>query len=204
MKKFIIKLLKVIFKFLFPSQYKTAGTAAPITLSNLFYQKILRINSNAYWPVHFTSKVTGAENIKIGIGSAPGLSPGCYIQGGGKIYIGDYTIVAANVGIISANHELTDFTKHKQGVIKIGKYCWIGMNSIILPNVQLGDYTVVAAGSVVTKSFVHGYCVVGGNPARVIKHLEKDECVFYENEYKFYGYVPSKKFIKFRKDNLSV
>ncbi len=45
------------------------------------------------------------------------------------------------------------------------------MNSVILPGVQLGDYTVVGAGTVVTKSFPKGRCVIAGNPAKVIKEF---------------------------------
>lgn len=147
--------------------------------------------------MHFTSKVSGLKNIYVGIGSAPGLSFGCYIQGIGKIKIGNYVIMAPNVGIISANHDLYDHRKHSSGTsVVIGDYCWIGMNAVILPNVVLGDFTVVAAGAVVTKSFPEGYCVIGGNPARVIKYLEKDKCVRYKNEYEYYGYYPKKKFEK--------
>jgi len=140
--------------------------------------------------MHFTSRVRGVTNIKIGIGTAPGLSPGCYIQGGGEIEIGDYTIVAPNVGIISANHNPYDYRRTERGVVKIGRYCWLGMNAIILPNVELGDHTIVAAGSVVTKSFPHGYCVVGGVPAHLLKHLDPGHVVESRNRYEYYGYLP--------------
>lgn len=45
------------------------------------------------------------------------------------------------------------------------------MNSLILPGVKLGDHTVVGGGSVVTKSFPDGYCVIAGNPAKKIKDI---------------------------------
>jgi len=45
------------------------------------------------------------------------------------------------------------------------------MGSIILPNVVIGDHTTVAAGAIVTKSFPEGYCIIGGNPAKIIKKL---------------------------------
>ena len=49
------------------------------------------------------------------------------------------------------------------------------MNSVILPGVVLGDHTVVGAGSIVTKSFEDGYCVIAGNPAKVIRTLDKEK-----------------------------
>lgn len=52
--------------------------------------------------------------------------------------------------------------------ITIGDNCWIGMNAVVLTGVELGDYTTVGAGAVVTHSFP-GHCVIAGNPARVIR-----------------------------------
>ncbi|TAH24859.1 MAG: hypothetical protein EAZ07_08700 [Cytophagales bacterium] len=50
----------------------------------------------------------------------------------------------------------------------IGKDCWIGAGAIILPGVNLGDGTIVGAGSIVTRS-TENFSVVAGNPARLIK-----------------------------------
>ena len=169
MKKLLKRLYYFFWKFCFKKSFETRATAAPINFNSIFIQKIIGINRNVYWPVHFTSVIKSYKNIKIGVGTAPGLSPGCYIQGLGKIYIGDYTIIAPNVGIISSNHNLHENNKHNSGEVEIGDYCWIGMNSTILPNVKLGDFTIVGAGSVVTKSFVSGYCVIAGNVKRITK-----------------------------------
>ena len=204
MKKILKAILLHFYKVICNICYKTKGTAAPITLKTILFQKILGFNRKAYWPVHYTSQVGGVQNIKIGIGTAPGLSPGCYIQGIGKIEIGDYTIIGPNVGIISANHDLYNYRRHIKGEVKIGKYCWIGMNSVILPDVELGDWTIVGAGSVVTKSFKEGYCIIAGNPAKIIKRLDKSKCVEYKNRYEYYGYIPKEKFEKFRKKYLNV
>ncbi|GJQ03941.1 acyltransferase [Capnocytophaga canimorsus] len=135
------------------------------------------------------------------IDTNPRYSPGCYIQGGGRVYIGDYTQIAPNVGIISSNHDLYDSREKVRKEVVIGKYCWIGMNAMILPGVKLGDFTIVAAGTVVTKSFEEGYCVIGGNPARKIKELDKEKCIPFKNKYEYHGYIPKKKFLKFCQNN---
>ena len=54
------------------------------------------------------------------------------------------------------------------GYIEIGDNCFIGAGSIILPGVKLGPNTIVGAGSVVTKSYIEGNIVIGGNPAKKI------------------------------------
>lgn len=170
-----------------------------------FRQKVLGYNHEAYWPMNFTSRVTHAQNILVGKGSFPGYMPGCYIQGIGRIIIGKYSIFSANVGIISANHNLYDNSIHEKGEVHIGDYCWVGMNAMILSGVRLGDYTIVGAGAVVTRSFPEGYCVIGGNPARVIKHLDKDRCKRYEMEASAYrGYVREDRFAEFAKKKLNV
>lgn len=155
----------------------TKNHQAPVKLSHLFFQRILRINGNASWPVHFTSTVSFPQNISLGKGSAPGYSPGCYIQAFGKIDIGDHVLIGPNVGIITANHDIHDTSRHLPSKVALGDYCWIGMNSVILPNVVLGPHTVVAAGSVVTKSFPAGHVVLAGNPAKAIRSLNKSETV---------------------------
>jgi len=171
-----------------------------------FKQKVLNWGGNkkAYWPVHWTSQVYDPEKILVGVDAYPGIMKGCYIQGRGGVEIGDYTQIAPNVIIVSANHDMYDTRKHIEGKVKIGKYCWIGAGAKIMPNVELGDWTIVAAGCVVTKSFPGGYCVIGGVPAKVIKELDKVQCVPYKNKIEYNGYVRSDKFAKFRKKYLIV
>lgn len=203
-KRIISKGMEILpfFKFI----RETRNTQTPISFQNWYDQKILGINLDAYWPVSKNSIVNGPKNVYVGIETSPGLMPGCYIQAafGGKIYIGDYTQISANVGIISANHCLNDNRKHIPSTIFIGKYCWLGYGSVILPNVKLGDYTIVGANSVVTKSFLEGYCVIGGNPAKIIKYLTKEECVKHKSDKEYNGYIPADKFEAYRKKRLNV
>nr|WP_281397753.1 acyltransferase [Winogradskyella flava] len=169
-----------------------------------YNQKVKGHCKQAYWPVHSTSRVFNPKNIYCGIETSPGYSQGNYIQAIGKIYIGDYTQIAPNVGIISANHELEDNRKHIVKDVKIGKYCWIGFGAVILPGVELGDYTIVGAGAIVTKSFKEGYCVLAGNPAKLVKRLNKAECIYHKSDNEYNGYIKNTDFEDFRKKNLNV
>lgn len=161
-------------------------------------------NRKTYWPVNSTSKVVNPKNIYAGIDTCPGLMGGCYIQGIGKVYIGDYTQIAPNVIIVSANHDLYDTRKHIPGEVHIGKYCWLGAGAKVMPNVRLGDFTIVGAGAVVTHSFPDGHCIIAGNPAKIIKVLEKEKCLPYTYEHKYNGYIRSDKFEVYRKKYLLV
>jgi acetyltransferase-like isoleucine patch superfamily enzyme len=184
---------------------RTRGTETSITFSIWFVQKVLRVNYHAYWPMHHSSIVSYPRNVYAGIATCPGYNPGCYVHAANKIYIGDYTQIAPNVGLMSANHDLYDFrVQTGAGAIRIGKHCWIGMGAVILPGVELGDFTIVGAGAIVTKSFREGYCVIGGNPARKIKDLEKQRAVPFHMEYPYNGYIPHYKFEKFRQKYLNV
>ncbi|MDN3676672.1 acyltransferase [Flavobacterium paronense] len=150
-------------------EYLLSPALFNLTIVNFFFQKILRINAEVPFMVHFTSRVSKTIFIGRGVAEYFANSGGCYIQGINKVYIGDYTIFAPGVKIISANHDKKDFKKHDKsiGPIVIGKKCWLGANSVILPGVHLGDNVIVAAGAVVTKSFPSNV-VLGGVPAKII------------------------------------
>lgn len=187
--------------------YKTKETEAFVNIKLWFMQKVLGFNRGAYWPMHYTSTVIEPKNVLVGIGSAPGLSPGCYIQGRGHLYIGDYVGIGPNVGIMAGTHHLHDLRIPKNGVTRIGNYCWVGMNSVIMPNIELGDFTIVQAGSVVKDSFKEGYCVVGGNPAKLIKKFPPESYHLFEryrNQYEYNGFIPAHKFAKWRRENIWV
>ena len=58
--------------------------------------------------------------------------------------------------------------------MEIGDYAWIGAGATVLPGVRVGRHAVIGAASVVTKD-VPDYAVAVGNPARVIKMLDKEK-----------------------------
>lgn len=93
------------------------------------------------------------------------------------ITIGDNCMFGPNAQLYSATHPLHP-VKRNSGLeygkpITIGDNVWLGGGVVITPGVTLGDNVVVAAGSVVTKSFPDN-CVIGGNPAKIIKEIELD------------------------------
>jgi acetyltransferase-like isoleucine patch superfamily enzyme len=79
------------------------------------------------------------------------------------IHIGRGTLVAFGAAILSH-----DLARVLHTDTYVGENCFIGARSIILPGVRVGDGSIVAAGSVVTMDIPPG-CIVGGNPARILK-----------------------------------
>jgi acetyltransferase-like isoleucine patch superfamily enzyme len=154
-------------------EYFFSPTTTNIRLVNFFFQKIFRINAEVPFMVHFTSTVSKTVFLGKGVAQYFANCGGCYVQGINKIYIGDNTIFAPGIKIISANHDKNNFAEHDKetGPIIIGKNCWIGVNAVILPGVQIGDHVIIAAGAVVTKSFPSNV-VIGGVPAKIITKNE--------------------------------
>jgi acetyltransferase-like isoleucine patch superfamily enzyme len=79
------------------------------------------------------------------------------------IHVGEGTYIAFDAAVLA--HDMTRAIKTDT---RIGRNCFIGARSIILPGVTIGDSCVVGSGAVVTKDVPAG-CAVAGNPAQVIR-----------------------------------
>jgi acetyltransferase-like isoleucine patch superfamily enzyme len=154
---------------------------------NLIIEDNVYINGLSKRGINFGSNVTIQRDsilictgvirdlgVGISIGDNVGLNSRLYFGGQGGIEIGNNVIVGPDVKIFSENHKYkkTEVLIKDQGEsrlgVKIGNDCWIGAGAIILDGVNLADGCVVAAGSVVTKSF-EAFSVIGGIPAKKIK-----------------------------------
>lgn len=150
-----------------------------VTVKSSFLSNLVGLYSRTI----IVTRTAGAEII---IGDNVGIS-GATIYARERIEIGDNTCIGANCKILDNDfHPIEVETRNKllqdarggdsdlvpSREIKIGKNCFIGCNSIILKGTVLGDGCVVGAGAVVSGKFDDN-CVIAGNPARVIRRLEK-------------------------------
>jgi maltose O-acetyltransferase len=133
----------------------------------------IKLTTPAY--IHFSATFNFQQNISIGKYCRIGHE--CHIDGEGFVEIGDGTILAPRVVILSSSHHYKKsdllpygFEDIKSPVI-IGKGCWIGWGAMIRPGVRIGDGAVIAMGSVVVKDVGDGE-VAGGNPAQIIATRE--------------------------------
>ena len=96
----------------------------------------------------------------------------------GIIEIGNGCLISQGITMVTSNHGIegrVPITQQpwvsKKGKISIGDNVWIGANSVILPDITIGEGAVVAAGAIVTKD-VPPFAIVAGIPAKIIKYRE--------------------------------
>ncbi len=108
------------------------------------------------------------------------------ILDGAKVTIGSNVFIAPHVGIYTAGHAFDEVLR-AEGLeyalpITIGNNVWIGGGVQILPGVNIGDNTIVGAGSIVSKDIPSGVLAVG-NPCKVIREIS-------EADRRKYNYLP--------------
>jgi acetyltransferase-like isoleucine patch superfamily enzyme len=111
---------------------------------------------------------------EIHVGANVFINQNCTIYDLAPVVIGDDVMIGPNVSLITSGHPLAP-SQRRSGVtakpITIGKGVWIAAGVTIIGGVTVGENTVVAAGSVVTRN-APANCLVGGNPAKVIRPLD--------------------------------
>lgn len=152
---------------------------ANVTIKSSFFSNLVGLYSR-------TIVVTRAPGAVIEIGDNVGIS-GATIYARKGIYIGENTCIGGNCKILDNDFHPIDIEDRVKllsdihggdsdiipsGRIHIGKNCFLGCNSIILKGTVLGEGCVVGAGAVVAGKFEDN-CVIVGNPAKVVKRLDR-------------------------------
>lgn len=124
----------------------------------------------------FGSPIVIKEPQNITIGNDCRFNEHVFIHGGGGVTLADNVTLSAYSKVISWTYDTTDWASnyikkdHVGNPIFLGEGTWVGAGATILPGVELkGKGIIVAAGSVVTKSFEGDFLLIGGSPARVLK-----------------------------------
>jgi acetyltransferase-like isoleucine patch superfamily enzyme len=113
----------------------------------------------------------GGDEIRVG--RHVFINQNCTFYDLGGLDIADDVMIGPNVSIITMGHPLEPSQRRAATIgkpIVVEKGVWIAAGAIIIGGVTVGEHSVVAAGSVVTKD-VPANSLVGGNPARVIRSI---------------------------------
>jgi len=188
----ICSIKKYVYTGLFKRHFKTFGKGSEIKPSFLMLigPQYISVGKNCYigsrvqltaWD---SSYIGGNYNPEIILGDGVSIGDESQVTAINKIVIGNGVLTGKKVLITDNSHgeimrEMMDIAPLKRQVVSkgeviIGDNVWIGEKATIVANVKIGQGSVIAANSVVTKD-VPPYCVVAGCPARIVKTLNKDE-----------------------------
>ena len=140
------------------------------------YQEILKelFGDNLGEGSYVNAPVLGVCFDHIKIGKNVVINSNMLAMARGGITIEDDVQIAANVQLLTNNHDPYERRILPCRPILIKKGAWIGAGATILPGICVGAHAIVGAASVVTKD-VPDYAVVVGNPARVVKMLDAEK-----------------------------
>jgi acetyltransferase-like isoleucine patch superfamily enzyme len=194
----LLRGFKVVFFFRKPKAMMLGRGVSFFYISKIKWGKFLRLGDFVFVSALSKNGIQFGNNVSIGafsriivsttlndlgdkivIGNSVGIGEYASLGGAGGLEIGDECIVGPYLSCHPENHNYEDLSTsiRFQGVnrkgIKIGKNCWIGSKVSILDGVQLGNGCIIAAGAVVTKSFLDN-SIIGGVPAKLIKTRSND------------------------------
>lgn len=124
----------------------------------------------------YISSGVNLTNCRLAVGTDVFINKGLLVEGDGGVIIGNNVRIGPRVTILTSSHHITDdqqcrashdlFTKS----VVIADGVWIGASVTVLPGVEIGAGSVIAAGAIVTKD-VPISVIAAGVPARVIRSL---------------------------------
>ena len=142
-------------------------------LANIHFGRWVQLEDHVFVSALSRQPVMFGDNVRIGafsriVAATSFDHVGSYIRIGNNVGIGEFAYLGGGGGLEIRLQGVT-----RKG-IRIGRNCWIGSKVTILDGVTIGDNCVIAAGAVVTKSMPSD-SVIGGVPARVLKHIAPDD-----------------------------
>ena len=151
-------------------------------MSRKIKNKILRWCGRNLFPNELRISCLRKSGVRIGekVYIGEGFTLACDLGYENNLIIEDRVAIAPNVTVIVTSYPNYSYLRNYKkvydfmevyGRVEIKHDAWIGAGVIILPNITIGEYAIVGAGSVVTKD-VPPKSVVVGNPAKVIKQLD--------------------------------
>lgn len=136
-------------------------------LYKILYRKKIEIAKNVTWRRDFSVMIE--KNGKLQIGKGCFFNNGCTIGVNKSVIIENGNIFGENVKIYDHNHRFADTTKsiksqgYSNGMVHIGKHCWIGSNVCILKNADIGNNCVIGAGCVISEKIKDNTIVRANN-----------------------------------------
>ncbi len=189
----MVRGLKLLFYFKNPKGALLGRSVRFFNTPKIQFGSFLKLGERVYMSALGKQGISLGNNVSIGdfsriivstsfdhlgeyikIGNNVGIGEFAYLGGAGGLEIGDDCIVGQYLSCHPENHhaDQPNIPIRMQGVyrkgISIGSNCWIGSKVTILDGVQIGSGCVIAAGSVVTKSFEPN-SIIGGVPAKLLK-----------------------------------
>jgi acetyltransferase-like isoleucine patch superfamily enzyme len=174
-------------RLLFQPRLGTFGTGTRVDLPReINNPKLIHVGARTHIRhssiINAISEYAGAKyNPIICFGDDMYIGRHCQFHAIDSIKIGRGTVLSDFVymsdnshGFIPSRGQIMEQSLSSKGPINIGNNCFIGIGTTILANISLGDWCVVGARSLVTTSFP-AYCMVAGNPARIIKKFSADK-----------------------------
>lgn len=166
--------MRALLKSLFSSLPVRAVTRLMMAIGGGFGRLASAMRTAAIFPrakglvCHWTAEIKYPENIALGRDVIVG--PGCTLGAKAAIRLADHVHLSRDVLVETAGLDFSTQAPpyaHVAKPIHIGQGVWVGARAMILGGVTIGDYAVIAAGSMVTRD-VPARAIVGGVPARVI------------------------------------
>ena len=173
----------IIYKSSFKHMGKGSLIIKPMIITNPHHMEIgdrVFIRNGARIETYVTNECRIPELI---IGDNTNIEQNVHIICHNRIHIGSNVSITGNCTIVDTTHPYEDVNDpikigarilDDDASVEIGDGCFIGFGSMILPNVKIGEYTIIGANSVVTKD-IPSYCVAVGSPAKVVKAYNADK-----------------------------